>query len=150
MQPPQPSWGNIIFESQSYFQAAPWLVFFPGVVILLDRRSPSISSATRCATSSIRRSGGAADGLLSLRRLVQAVLILLGVAAITFVLLYALPADPARMIAGRSATAQTVAKIRHELGLDQPLLVQFWRYLDEPRAGRSRPLLCRRRPRSGR
>ncbi len=66
---------------------------------------------------------------LVLRRLVQAVLILLGVAAITFVLLYALPADPARMIAGRSATAQTVANIRHELGLDQPMLVQFWTYL---------------------
>jgi peptide/nickel transport system permease protein len=64
-----------------------------------------------------------------LRRLVQAALILLGVAAITFVLLYALPADPARMIAGRSATAQTVANIRHELGLDQPLLLQFWTYL---------------------
>lgn len=67
--------------------------------------------------------------LLVLRRLAQAFLILLGVAAITFVLLYALPADPARMIAGRSATAQTVANIRHELGLDQPLLVQFWHYL---------------------
>lgn len=62
---------------------------------------------------------------LMLRRQAQAALILLGVAAITFVLLYALPADPARMIAGRSATAQTVANIRHELGLDQPLLVQF-------------------------
>jgi len=35
VQPPQPSWGNIIFESQSYFQAAPWLVFIPGAVILL-------------------------------------------------------------------------------------------------------------------
>ncbi|MDM9649327.1 ABC transporter permease [Rhizobium sp. S163] len=64
-----------------------------------------------------------------LRRLAQALLILIGVAAITFVLLYALPADPARMIAGRSATAQTVASIRHELGLDQPLLVQFFTYL---------------------
>jgi peptide/nickel transport system permease protein len=67
--------------------------------------------------------------LLVLRRLAQAFLILLGVAAITFVLLYALPADPARMIAGRSATPQTVANIRHELGLDQPLLAQFWHYL---------------------
>ncbi len=66
---------------------------------------------------------------LVLRRLVQAALILLGVAAITFVLLYALPADPARMIAGRSATAQTVANIRHELGLDQPMVLQFWTYL---------------------
>jgi peptide/nickel transport system permease protein len=67
--------------------------------------------------------------LLVLRRLIQAALILLGVAAITFVLLYALPADPARMIAGRSATAQTVANIRRELGLDQPLLTQFGTYL---------------------
>jgi len=63
------------------------------------------------------------------RRLVQSALILLGVAAITFILLYALPADPARMLAGRSATAQTVASIRHQLGLDQPLLMQFWHYL---------------------
>jgi len=35
VQPPTPSWGNIIFENQTYFQAAPWLVFFPGVAILI-------------------------------------------------------------------------------------------------------------------
>ncbi|VAW17899.1 ABC transporter, permease protein 2 (cluster 5, nickel/peptides/opines) [hydrothermal vent metagenome] len=34
VQPPTPSWGNIIFENQTYFQAAPWLVFFPGLAIL--------------------------------------------------------------------------------------------------------------------
>jgi peptide/nickel transport system permease protein len=39
VQPPQPSWGNIIFESQSYFQSAPWLVFFPGIAILLTALS---------------------------------------------------------------------------------------------------------------
>ncbi len=64
-----------------------------------------------------------------IRRLVAAVLILLGVAAITFFLLYVLPADPVRQIAGRSATAQTVENIRHQLGLDQPFPVQFGRYL---------------------
>ncbi|MDQ0470298.1 ABC transporter permease [Labrys wisconsinensis] len=63
------------------------------------------------------------------RRLAQSVLILLGVAAITFLLLYALPADPAVLIAGRSATPQTVANVRHELGLDLPLPLQFWHYL---------------------
>ena len=66
---------------------------------------------------------------LILRRLGGALMILFGVAAITFVLLYALPADPAVQLAGRSATAQTVANIRHELGLDQPLIVQFIHYL---------------------
>ncbi|HBW8239751.1 TPA: ABC transporter permease [Klebsiella pneumoniae] len=35
VQPPTPSWGNIIFESQSYFTSAPWLVFFPGAAIVL-------------------------------------------------------------------------------------------------------------------
>ena len=34
VQPPTASWGNIIFENQTYFQAAPWLVFYPGAAIL--------------------------------------------------------------------------------------------------------------------
>ena len=35
VQPPTPSWGNIIFENQTYFQSAPWLVFIPGAAILI-------------------------------------------------------------------------------------------------------------------
>lgn len=35
VQPPTPSWGNIIFENQTYFQTAPWLVFIPGAAIIL-------------------------------------------------------------------------------------------------------------------
>jgi peptide/nickel transport system permease protein len=35
VQPPTPSWGNIIFENQTYFQSAAWLVFIPGAAILL-------------------------------------------------------------------------------------------------------------------
>jgi peptide/nickel transport system permease protein len=35
VQPPTPSWGNIIFENQTYFQSAPWLVFIPGAAVLL-------------------------------------------------------------------------------------------------------------------
>ncbi|MGA0049158.1 MAG: ABC transporter permease [Flavobacteriaceae bacterium] len=35
VQPPTPSWGGIIFESQSYFVDAPWLVFIPGAMIVL-------------------------------------------------------------------------------------------------------------------
>jgi peptide/nickel transport system permease protein len=64
-----------------------------------------------------------------MRRLVQAALILLGVSLITFFLLYVLPADPVRQIAGRSATPQTVANIRAQLGLDQPFIVQYGRYM---------------------
>ena len=35
VQPPVPSWGNIIYENQTYFTTAPWLVFFPGLCIIL-------------------------------------------------------------------------------------------------------------------
>jgi len=68
-------------------------------------------------------------GAYLLRRLAQAVLILLGVSLVTFVLLYLLPADPARQIAGRSATPEVVANIRAQLGLDLPFHEQYLRYL---------------------
>ena len=63
------------------------------------------------------------------RRVIQAGAVLLGVAVITFLLLHYLPADPAALIAGRSANAQMIANVRHQLGLDLPLPLQFWRYL---------------------
>ena len=63
------------------------------------------------------------------RRLIQAALILLGVAAITYLLLYMLPADPARMVAGRTATKEQVELVRMQLGLNQPIWEQFGNYL---------------------
>ena len=63
------------------------------------------------------------------KRLIQSCLILLGVSFITFALLYLFPADPVRQIAGRSATPETVANIRAQLGLDQPFIIQYARYL---------------------
>ncbi|TCP60668.1 peptide/nickel transport system permease protein [Rhodovulum bhavnagarense] len=64
-----------------------------------------------------------------IRRLGESLLILLGISLVTFALLYLVPADPARQIAGRSATAETVANIRAQLGLDQPFHIQYLRYL---------------------
>ena len=62
-------------------------------------------------------------------RLLQSAFILLGVTIITFGLLFLIPADPVRMIAGRSAAPETVESIRRQLGLDQPIPVQYARYL---------------------
>jgi peptide/nickel transport system permease protein len=63
------------------------------------------------------------------RRIFQAIPVLLGVSIITFALIYYLPADPARMYAGPSASVETVARIRHELGLDQPFYIQYIDYM---------------------
>jgi len=64
-----------------------------------------------------------------LSRIVQSLVILLGVTLVTFTLSFLIPADPVQMVAGRSATPETVAKIRQELGLDQPVWIQYWNYL---------------------
>jgi peptide/nickel transport system permease protein len=63
------------------------------------------------------------------RRLLQSAMILVGITIVTFLLLYLLPADPARMIAGRSATPEMVDNVRHQLALDLPLYQQYWRYV---------------------
>lgn len=62
-------------------------------------------------------------------RFAQALLILLGISLVTYILLYLVPADPVRQIAGRSATPETVESIRRQLGLDLPLWQQYLRYL---------------------
>ena len=64
-----------------------------------------------------------------LRRVFQSLPVLLGVSVITFLLIYYLPADPARMYAGPSATVETVERIRHQLGLDQPIWTQYATYM---------------------
>ena len=66
---------------------------------------------------------------LLLERIFQGILVLLAVIVLTFGLAVLLPADPARMVAGPSASVQTVNNIRHELGLDKPILEQFVIYL---------------------
>src|SRR5215216_7526088 len=63
------------------------------------------------------------------RRILQTIPVLIGISIITFLLLYSLPADPARMYAGPSATVETVQRIRHELGLDQPIWTRYTTYI---------------------
>ncbi len=64
-----------------------------------------------------------------LKRVAYAFLILIGITFITFILTYIIPADPVRMLAGRSATPETVESIRQQLGLDKPLIIQYLNYL---------------------
>jgi peptide/nickel transport system permease protein len=58
-------------------------------------------------------------------RLVRGIAVIVGVLALTFVLLHAAPGDPVRRLLGPSATAGQVAAQRQVLGLDRPLPVQF-------------------------
>jgi peptide/nickel transport system permease protein len=64
-----------------------------------------------------------------IRRIVFGAAVLLGTSIITFMLAFVVPGDPAVAMAGAKADPQTLASIRKELGLDQPVYVQYMRYL---------------------
>lgn len=64
-----------------------------------------------------------------LRRLLWAVFVVWATVTLTFVVNAALPADPARMIAGQQAPPSAVAKIKKDLGLDRPIYVQYARFV---------------------
>ncbi|NRQ34175.1 ABC transporter permease [Nonomuraea sp. NN258] len=59
------------------------------------------------------------------RRAVGAAVILLIISAVTFFLFYAIPADPARLFCGKVCPPALLEQARHNLGMDQPLMVQF-------------------------
>ncbi|MBL8134377.1 MAG: ABC transporter permease [Anaerolineae bacterium] len=63
------------------------------------------------------------------RRLIGAVGVVFGVATLTFVMVFMMPGDAARMYAGPRAPEATVQRIREIWGLDQPLPVQYVRYI---------------------
>ncbi|EOC2408160.1 ABC transporter permease [Escherichia coli] len=59
------------------------------------------------------------------------VLVVAGVCVITFIISHLIPGDPARLLAGDRASDAIVENIRQQLGLDQPLYVQFYRYVSD-------------------
>lgn len=62
------------------------------------------------------------------RRLLLAVPTLFGVLVVTFLLLYVAPGDPVQEMVGERADSATIARLRHELRLDEPVTVQFAHY----------------------
>jgi peptide/nickel transport system permease protein len=65
------------------------------------------------------------------RRLLLLVPILVGVSILVFIWIRLLPGSPAQALLGERATPQSIAQLRRQFGLDQPLYVQYWRYLVE-------------------
>ncbi len=81
-----------------------------------------------------------------LRRLLFLIPVLLGTVTITFFLMYAVPSNPARMIAGPHATGDQLKHITKELGLDQPLYIQYFRYIGRLLKGDFGRSILTRRP----
>ncbi|GKQ41144.1 ABC transporter permease [Streptomyces sp. A012304] len=73
------------------------------------------------------------------RRLLGAVITLLIISAVTFMLFYAVPRDPARIACGKLCTPETLEVIRHNMGISDPLPVQYWHWLAGIFVGRDYP-----------
>lgn len=63
------------------------------------------------------------------KRLVQTIFVLVGISLITFVLLQVVPGDPVALMLEKRADPETIAKVRHELGLDLPYYVQYINFI---------------------
>jgi peptide/nickel transport system permease protein len=73
------------------------------------------------------------------RRLLWVVVLLLAISILVFVLFSMLPGDPAQQALGRGATPQTVAQVRHRMGLDLPVWKQYRNFLHGPDLGTGHP-----------
>ena len=64
-----------------------------------------------------------------LKRLLMMVVVVLGISLIVFVIMNLTPGNAAQMILGQSARPEQVAELEAELGLDQPFLIRYFRYI---------------------
>jgi peptide/nickel transport system permease protein len=64
------------------------------------------------------------------RRVLQIMATVLLVAVLVFTLMHMLPGDPAQAMLGDRGTTDAIAQLHHELGLDRPIPVQFWEFLN--------------------
>jgi peptide/nickel transport system permease protein len=67
----------------------------------------------------------------ALRRVAEAVPVLIGVSVVVFLFLRLIPGDPALALLGERANEQSLQRVRERLGLNQPLHVQYWKFVQQ-------------------
>jgi peptide/nickel transport system permease protein len=64
------------------------------------------------------------------RRFLWAVMLFIAVTAVTYVIFFMIPANPAQLAAGKAATQERIAEVEHFLGLDRPVYIQYLKFLE--------------------
>src|SRR3954452_25419147 len=65
-----------------------------------------------------------------IRRLLWACVLFIAVTIVSYVLFFIIPADPAKTACGQTCTQEDVQRVSHFLGLDRPIYVQYWKFLE--------------------
>jgi peptide/nickel transport system permease protein len=66
-----------------------------------------------------------------IRRLLWACVLFVAVTVVTYVIFYVIPADPAKLFAGKAARPEDVERVAANLGLDRPFYVQYWKFFEK-------------------
>src|SRR6185312_2691846 len=82
----------------------------------------------------------------AVRRLILLVPILIGLSLLVFIWIRALPGSPAQALLGERATDESIAQVRNQYGLDEPIYEQYWRYLQTVGSGDLGTSIASRRP----
>ena len=64
-----------------------------------------------------------------INRVLSGILVIFGISIFSFLLIHLIPGDPVKIMLGINASPEQVEKLNHHLGLDKPLLVQYWQYI---------------------
>lgn len=81
-----------------------------------------------------------------LRRLLSLIPVVFGVTVLVFLIMHLTPGDPARIMLGAAGRPEDVENLRHELGLDQPIYVQYGRWIERAAHGDLGRSIALRRP----
>ncbi len=135
--PPTPSWGEMLRTGKSYLYESPTYAVLPGLALTL-----TILSLDALGRAPRRGPGGAAGpgrrsrtghraGMIGFvaRRLAQLLPVLLIASIGIWGMIYAVPGGPVGSIVGQDATPEQIARNHPRLGLDRPVLVQYWSWL---------------------
>ena len=132
-QPPTPEWGAMLNDGRNYIMDHPHVALFPGLSIvfvviafnllgdgLRDVLDPKMKNNERSCRAML---------IYSIRRLIQTIPVVIGVTIVVFLLMHLIPGDAAQVIIGEGAPKEQVEKIRENLGLNDPLPLQYWNYV---------------------
>ena len=127
VQAPQASWGTIIDDGQALLYTRPLVAIAPGIMIVLTVLALNVlGDGLRDALDprAKRRIKGMTAFIV--RRSLGMLVVMFAISVLVFLIFFATPGvDPARRLAGRNPSPETIAQIKHAFALDRPLPVRY-------------------------
>lgn len=125
--------GAMLNDGRNYITDHPHVALFPGLSIVLVVIAFNLlgDGLRDVLDPKLKNYEGSCRAMLkySVRRLIQTIPVIIGVTIVVFLLMHLIPGDAAQVIIGEGAPREQVEQIRENLGLNDPLPLQYWNYV---------------------